>query len=359
MEEKLKNLEEEFNAEYQRVVTFKEVECLKVKYLGRKSQLNRLFTQLPTLAGEERGMWGRRLNSLKVKITSLLEEKLKRIDHKEQRVDLTFPSTPLQRGRCHILSTVNEKICSIFENLGFVVIEGKEVEDEWHNFAALNIPLEHPSRDVFDTFYLDLETHNKGKNRTRHLLRSHTSPSQIRVMRQRRPPLAVISPGRVYRPDEVDASHSFMFHQIEGFAVGEDINFSHLKGVLLYFARSFFSPDVHLRFRPHFFPFTEPSAEVDISCIICRGHSRKKSDNKLKVSGQQQRKCSVCKGKGWLEILGCGMIHPKVLAMCGIDFSKYRGFAFGMGVDRIAMLKYGIDDIRLFYENDTRFLEQF
>ncbi|MFA7676661.1 MAG: phenylalanine--tRNA ligase subunit alpha, partial [Candidatus Omnitrophota bacterium] len=222
----------------------------------------------------------------------------------------------------------------------------------WHNFEALNIPLDHPSRDAFDTFYLDIPESKNGK----YLLRSHTSPSQIRVMKNAKPPLAVISPGRVYRPDEVDATHSFMFHQIEGFAVDEHIDFSHLKGVLLRFAHIFFSPDVSLRFRPHFFPFTEPSAEVDISCVICKN---KKSFTKTKDQKPKTEKCSVCKGKGWLEILGCGMIHPEVLNACGINPKKYRGFAFGMGVERIAMLKYGIDDIRLFYENDVRFLNQF
>ena len=210
-------------------------------------------------------------------------------------------------------------------------------------WPALNFPLDHPSRDSFDTFYLDLPETKFGKN----LLRCHTSPSQPRIMLGYKPPLAVVSPGRVYRPDEVDATHSFMFHQIEGFAVAQDINFAQLKGVLLSFARQFFSTDVNIRLRPHYFPFTEPSAEADISCFLCKGV---KDENK---------KCSVCKDKGWIEILGCGMIHPNVLENCQIDSKKYQGFAFGMGVERIAMLKYGIRDIRLFYENDKRFLEQF
>jgi phenylalanyl-tRNA synthetase alpha chain len=341
-EENIRNLEGSFEKDYQRVNSLKDLEELRIKYLGRKSLLNQFFSLLPKLSKEEKSIWGRKLNTFKVKINSLIEEKKKNLEKKEEKIDLTFPAPVLKKGSCHILTSVMEKICSIFEKLGFVVIEGKEIEDEWHNFSALNIPLEHPSRDVFDTFYLDIKEKEGGK----YLLRSHTSPSQIRVMENRRPPLAVISPGRVYRPDEVDASHSFMFHQIEGFAVDKNLNFSHLKGVLLYFAKEFFSPEVKLRFRPHFFPFTEPSAEVDISCIICGGTLKEK-------------KCSVCKGKGWLEILGCGMIHPKVLEKCGIDPKKYRGFAFGMGVERIAMLKYGINDIRLFYENDVRFLEQF
>lgn len=356
MEQEVKNLEEQFNKDDQETVTPTQIEQLRVKYLGRKATLSKLFSQLPSLDKEEKGRWGRELNSLKVKITSRIEEKLQQSQKEEEKIDLTFPSSPIGRGSSHIISHTTEKICSIFQKLGFTVIEGGEIEDEWHNFSALNIPLEHPSRDAFDTFYLEVPKRKWGK----YLLRSHTSPSQIRVMRKSRPPFAVISPGRVYRPDEVDASHSFMFHQIEGFVVGEGINFSHLKGVLLHFARSSFSRDVNLRFRPHFFPFTEPSAEVDVSCIICR--NRKPVASPLVRRGlpsAENQKCSVCKGKGWLEILGCGMIHPKVLEVCGIDTAKYQGFAFGMGVDRIAMLKYQIDDIRLFYDNDVRFLEQF
>jgi len=347
MKERLKHIEEEFKKDLGNVQLVQDFEDIKIKYLGRKSLLSQLFAKIPDLAKEEKGIWGKKLNLFKNKITSLLEERIKEstILGKEKNFDVTFPSADLKKGSRHILSKVSEQICYIFEKLGFSVVEGNEIEDEWHNFAALNIPLEHPSRDVFDTFYLDIPKGVGGK----FLLRSHTSPSQIRIMQKVKPPLAVISPGRVYRPDQADATHSFMFYQIEGFAVSEEINFSHLKGILLHFARELFSDDVKLRFRPHFFPFTEPSAEVDVSCIICDGKS--KSDT--------GKKCSVCKGKGWLEILGCGMIHPNVLVSCGIDQKRYKGFAFGMGVDRIAMLKYGIDDIRLFYENDIRFLEQF
>jgi phenylalanyl-tRNA synthetase alpha chain len=221
-----------------------------------------------------------------------------------------------------------------------VIAEGPEAETEYNNFTGLNIPLEHPSRDAFDTFYLKTES---GKERL--LLRSHTSPVQIRVMKIYKPPLAVIVPGKVYRPDATDASHSFMFHQVEGFLVDDFVRFSDLKGVLAVFLKKLFGQRIKTRFRPHFFPFTEPSAEVDISCIIC--------------SGQGARRCSVCSGKGWLEIMGCGMIHPNVFANVGYPKDSYTGFAFGMGVDRIAMLKYGITDIRLFYENDLRFLKQF
>jgi phenylalanyl-tRNA synthetase alpha chain len=342
MESKIKRIEEEAKRLIEQAPDSETLERLRVQYLGRKSVLNQLFSQLPKLQDDEKARFGRMLNSLKEKITALLEEKSRTFKAKEERLDLSLPATLPQRGTKHLLSLVNEKICGIFQELGFVVIEGAEIEDEWHNFSALNIPLEHPSRDMFDTFYLEITGQLVNREMGKPLLRSHTSPSQIRVMETQKPPLAVISPGRVYRPDKLDASHSFMFHQIEGFCVDRDINFSHLKGVLLHFAKHFFSPDVALRFRPHYFPFTEPSAEVDISCVICKGAG-----------------CSVCSYKGWVEILGCGMIHPQVLESCQIDSKKFRGFAFGMGVDRIAMLKYSIDDIRLFYENDLRFLNQF
>lgn len=343
MEEEILTLEKEAEKKIREVKREEELEELRIRYLGRKSILNQLFSQLPKLEKEKRAYLGKKLNSLKEKIEKLLKEKKIQFEKEEEKIDFTIIPPQLNIGRKHLITQVIEEICQIFKNLGFQIIEGNEIEDEWHNFSALNIPLEHPSRDVFDTFYLDLPPQEGG----RFLLRSHTSPSQIRVMEKFSPPLAVISPGRVYRPDNPDASHSFMFHQIEGFCVDKEINFSHLKGVLLYFAQSFFSPQVKLRFRPHYFPFTEPSAEVDISCIICQGE---------KIEGE---KCSVCKGKGWLEILGCGMIHPKVLKNCGINPKKFSGFAFGMGVERIAMLKYKIADIRIFFENDVRFLDQF
>jgi len=343
MNEQVKLIETQFAQDIESVSSSSGLESLRVKYLGRKSELTALFSKIPLLTSQEKSLWGRKLNVLKQTITKAIEEKNQNIGSKQEDLDLTFPSSNINIGSEHILSKTTRQICSIFKRLGFAIIAGDEIEDEHHNFEALNFPADHPSKDDFDTFYLDLPKTQGGK----HLLRCHTSPSQIRVMKKHKPPLAVISPGRVYRPDEVDATHSFMFHQIEGFVVSEDTNFAHLKGVLLAFAREFFSKAVKLRFRPHFFPFTEPSAEADLSCIIC---GQKKNS---------QKKCSVCKDKGWLEILGCGMIHPKVLKACDIDSKKYKGFAFGMGVDRIAMLRYGINDIRLFYENDLRFLNQF
>ena len=338
MENKFKNLQAEAEKEIRAADNADSLEALRVKYLGRKSFLASFSGNISKLDVSEKPKAGRSLNQAKQFISRVLEEEKFRLAEREESIDATFPSSKIDTGSIHPLTAVIKDICRVFERLGFEIQEGKETEDEWHNFQALNIPLDHPSRDAFDTFYLDLPASDKGK----HLLRSHTSPSQIRLMQRRKPPLAFVVPGRVYRPDSVDASHSFMFHQIEGFAAGRDITFSHLKGALMYFAKELFSEKVKIRLRPHFFPFTEPSAEMDISCIICKGKG-----------------CSVCKHSGWLEILGCGMINPKVLKACGIDPKSYQGFAFGMGVERIAMLKYGINDIRMFYENDVRFLNQF
>ncbi len=316
------------------------LEELRVRYLGRKGVLAELTGSIPQLPKEERGAFGQKVNLLKNKINTLLNEKQKSFASIDVgaptagQVDITMPGIAQDLGRLHPLTQLIDEICSIFTGMGFSVVEGPEIESEENNFTGLNIPLEHPSRDAFDTFYL--------KTKKKLLLRSHTSPVQIRAMKSRKPPLAIVVPGRVYRPDAVDASHSFMFHQIEGFMVDKNIKFSDLKGILEVFAKSVFGEDIKMRFRPHFFPFTEPSAEVDISCIICKGKG-----------------CSVCGRKGWLEILGSGMIHPNVFKHVGYDPKIYTGFAFGMGVERIAMLKYGINDIRLFAESDLRFLKQF
>jgi len=314
------------------------LEEFRVKYLGRKGLLAQLTSAIPGLPGEQRGAFGQEVNALKNKIHNIIAEKERTLGARPaesgEAVDIAMPGIAQELGWLHPLTQVTEEICNIFVQMGFAIVEGPEIESEYNNFTALNIPLEHPSRDVFDTFYL------KGKEKL--LLRSHTSPVQIRAMKARKPPLAVVVPGRVYRPDAVDASHSFMFHQIEGFMVDREIKFSDLKGVLEVFAKSVFGQEIKMRFRPHFFPFTEPSAEVDISCIICKGKG-----------------CSVCGRKGWLEILGSGMIHPNVFRHVGYNPAKYTGFAFGMGVERIAMLKHSIADIRLFFENDLRFLRQF
>ena len=318
------------------------LDALRIKYLGRKGVLQEHMAKIPTLPVEERKSYGLSLNELKNDIGAFLTQKESKLSSAAVAgsagfVDVTLPGKRPLLGRQHPITQVESQICLIFERLGFKIFEGPEVETEYNNFVALNIPLDHPSRDAFDTFYI------KGpSNVDRRLLRSHTSPAQIRAMKAIKPPVAVVMPGRVYRPDAVDASHSFMFHQVEGIAVDTDIRFSDLKGVLIAFAREMFGPNTDLRFRPSFFPFTEPSAEVDVSCFLCAG------------SG-----CSVCKKSCWLEILGCGMMHPHVLKSGGYDPKKLRGFAFGMGVERIAMLKFGINDIRMFFENDLRFLEQF
>jgi phenylalanyl-tRNA synthetase alpha chain len=327
-----------------------ELDALRVKYLGRKGALADLTGSIPSLPPEQRGAFGKRVNELKVAVTAMFDEKQKALGAAVsgpigEKPDMGMPGIAQDIGRLHVLTQVINEICDIFVRMGFLIVDGLEVETEYNNFTGLNIPLEHPSREAFDTFYLkDLNAAALGRPASdgKLLLRSQTSSVQISVMKANKPPLAVVAPGRVYRPDAVDASHSFMFHQIEGFMVDKGVKFSDLKGTLEFFAKAVFGQDIKMRFRPHFFPFTEPSAEIDISCIICKGKG-----------------CSVCGKKGWLEILGSGMIHPNVFKNVGYDPKKYTGFAFGMGVERIAMLKYGINDIRLFYENDLRFLRQF
>ncbi|MBI4972638.1 MAG: phenylalanine--tRNA ligase subunit alpha [Candidatus Omnitrophica bacterium] len=338
----------QIDTEIQKVDSLPALEEFRVKYLGRKGLIAQLTASLATIPSEGRANFGQQVNALKNTLSTLIAEKQKSLTTATAAnvggaVDIGLPGISQELGRLHPLTQMIDEICLIFVRLGFSVVEGPEIETEYNNFTALNIPAEHPSRDVFDTFYINQNL----------LLRSHTSPVQIRVMKSQKPPLAVVVPGRVYRPDAVDASHSFMFHQIEGFMVDREIRFSDLKGILKLFAQEVFGKEIKMRFRPHFFPFTEPSAEVDISCIICGGHQVTRSP------GHQEKHCSVCGGKGWLEILGAGMIHPNVFKNVGYDPKKYTGFAFGLGVDRIAMLKYGIDDIRLFYENDLRFLKQF
>ena len=312
------------------------LEDLRIKYLGRKGIVAGLMQKLPKVPKELKPKIGKELNILKKSIEEKLKEKESASPGPKQngrdKIDITLPGTWRETGKIHPITKTLNEINDIFISLGFKIAEGPEIETEFYNFEALNIPLEHPSRDAFDTFYIKNDI----------LLRSHTSTVQIRIMEKQKPPIQVIMPGRVYRPDAVDASHSFMFHQVEGLLVDECVKFSDLKGVLNLFAKQMFGENTKTRFRPSFFPFTEPSAEVDVSCIICKGKG-----------------CRVCSHSGWLEILGSGMVNPKVFEAVGYPKDKYTGFAFGMGVERIAMLKYGIDDIRLFFENDIRFLKQF
>jgi phenylalanyl-tRNA synthetase alpha chain len=340
------------DSEVQNINSTQGLEEFRLKYLGRKGIIAQLTSSIASLPQEERASFGKEVNALKNKLLALLEEKERAFsggsDEADGLMDWSMPAIAPDLGRLHPLTQVIAEVCGLFERMGFIIEEGPEIESEYNNFTGLNIPLEHPSREAFDTFYIKSASYPlpAGRQATsssaKPLLRSHTSPMQITVMKRNKPPLAVIVPGRVYRPDATDASHSFMFHQIEGFMVDENIKFSDLKGVLEFFAKGIFGQDIKMRFRPHFFPFTEPSAEVDISCIMCKGKG-----------------CSVCGKKGWLEILGSGMIHPNVFKNVGYDPQKYTGFAFGMGIERIAMLKFGIDDIRLFFENDMRFLKQF
>ncbi len=308
-------------------------EKLRAKYLGRDGAVRELFGLLGKVPPDEKASAGKRLNELKSELERLIDGLPSAVPVAPGPVvDLSLPGRAPEPGRRHPVYRTWDEIVRLFQRLGFEVVYGPEIETEYHNFEALNIPLEHPSRDAFDTFYV----------RKPYLLRSHTSPVQIRTMKERTPPIRVIAPGKVFRPDKPDAGHSPMFHQVEGLMIGEDVTFAKLKGVLELFAMSMWGADTKIRFRPSFFPFTEPSAEVDVSCFICGAKG-----------------CPACKGSGWMEILGSGMVHPKVLENCGIDSERFTGFAFGMGVERIAMLKYGIPDIRLFYENHLAFLRQF
>ncbi len=336
MKEKIARIRVEASEAIDKAAASGELEQLRIKYLGRKGKLSEILSQLPEIPLAERPKIGKQANELKKEITFQVQSKLSALSARKQRedkkIDITLPGISAEIGRRHPITQVIDEISGIFVELGFRVVEGPEIDTEYYNFEVLNIPLEHPSRDVFDTFYI----------RDSVLLRSQTSNIQGRIMEKESPPLRVLAPGRVYRPDAVDATHSFVFHQIEGFMVDEAIRFSDLKGILDAFLRRIFGSRIKVRFGPHFFPFTEPSAEVDISCVICG-----------------QKGCRVCGGSGWLEILGSGMIDPAVFKKVGYDPEKYTGFAFGMGVERIAMLKYGINDIRLFYENDLRFLRQF
>ena len=331
----IKNLAGE---EIEKTDSLRSIQDLKIKYLGKKGILTGKLKSLGSIPQEDRREYGRILNEAKIYIEDMLgkhEAAFKTLELNRtlqtQRIDVTVPGFYIPNGRLHPTTQILDEIIGIFSSLGFHVEEGPEVELDFYNFEALNMPRDHPARDMQDTFYISEDV----------VLRTHTSSVQVRVMEKNAPPLRVIAPGKVYRCD-ADVTHIPMFHQLEGFIVDRNIAMSDLKGVLEVFIHTVFGPDTKLRFRPSFFPFTEPSAEIDISCVICKGAG-----------------CNVCKKTGWMEILGAGMINPKVFEMAGYDPEQYTGFAFGMGIERVAMLKYGIDDIRLFYENDKRFLEQF
>ena len=312
---------------------------IRVKYLGKKGALTAILKQMGGLPSEERPVMGALANEVRAAIEAALESKVKelraaQLEKKllEERLDVTMPGKPYTMGKKHPLTVVLDELKDIFVGMGFQIADGPEVEYDHYNFEKLNIPKDHPARDTQDTFYINDNI----------LLRTQTSPVQVRVMEQQRPPIRVISPGRVYRSDAVDATHSPLFHQVEGLVVDKGVTMADLKGTLAMFVQRLYGKDAAVRFRPHHFPFTEPSAEMDVVCFHCHGKG-----------------CRLCKGEGYIEILGCGMVHPDVLAGCGIDPEVYSGFAFGMGLERIVMRRFGIDDMRLFYENDARFLNQF
>lgn len=340
--EEIRQLSREASEALEALTSREALEEFRVAYLGRKGKITRRFEDLKELSADERRTLGQFLNETRGALEEKLKAKLSRLGSGVKKMgesfDPTLPGIRPPSGRLHPITQTIREITSLFERLGFETVEGPEVETEFYNFTALNIPQDHPSRDSFATFYT--RTQNSGE--TPSLLRSQTSTVQVRVMQKRKPPLRIVAPGRVYRPDRVDASHSYMFHQIEGLMVDDRTTFAELKGVLHLFLRELFGPETKIRFRPHFFPFTEPSAEVDVSCFLCSA-----------------RGCSVCGGKGWLELLGAGSVDPHVFEQVGYDPKRVQGFAFGLGVERIAMLRHGITDIRMFLENDLRFLRQF
>ncbi|HHW06723.1 MAG TPA: phenylalanine--tRNA ligase subunit alpha [Clostridia bacterium] len=340
MKEQLLKIAQEAEGECRAAATQEELEQIRVKYLGKKGALTQVLRGMGKLSAEERPVIGKLANEVKERLEAGLAERSRELKAEarqmqlaKETLDISLPGLRFAKGRKHPLTLVLEEIKHIFVTMGYSVAEGPEIELDYYNFEALNIPKNHPARDMQDSFYISEEV----------LLRTHTSPVQVRVFEQMAPklPVKIIAPGKVFRRDD-DATHSPMFHQVEGLLVDEHVTFSDLKGTLLAFAKQMFGPDREIRLRPSYFPFTEPSAEVDISCIMCNGAG-----------------CRVCSNTGWLEILGSGMVHPRVLEMGGYDPEKVSGFAFGMGVERIAMLKYGIDDLRLLFENDLRFLHQF
>ncbi len=338
MIEDLQKLEKDALAELEAAAEEDQILAIRTKYLGRKGLLTGVLRNIAQVSEAEKPLFGKRCNEVKELLNTRIEEALQRqTDRKKndivskEKIDVTLPGRTVKYGRIHPVIQIRGEICSIFASFGFSVVEGPEVELDYYNFEALNIPKDHPARDMQDTFYIEENI----------VLRTHTSPVQVRVMEKIKPPVRILSPGRVYRRDS-DVSHTPMFHQIEGLLVDKGISFSDLKGILTAFLKKVFGEDTTLRFRPSFFPFTEPSAEVDIRCVMCKG-----------------RGCRVCGQSGWLEILGSGMVDPAVFKNVGYNSEEYSGFAFGLGLERIAMLKYGISDIRLFFENDIRFLKQF
>ena len=339
MREQLQKILQEALDAQKELKSTQELESLRVRILGKKGELTGLLRGMGKLSPEERPAMGQLVNSVREKIETALDEQAARIADaekqarlKEEAIDVTLPGKTRQMGALHPISQAENALLDIFTGMGFEVVQGPEIELDHYNFELLNLPKNHPARDAQDTFYVDDNI----------VLRTHTSPVQARTMLSRKPPIRIACPGRVFRADEVDATHSPVFNQIEGLVIDKDVNMGDLKGTLDALFKRLYGDDIETRFRPSFFPFTEPSAEVDLTCISCRGKG-----------------CRMCKGTGWIEVLGCGMVNPKVLTMCGIDPNEYTGFAFGIGLERITMLRYGIKDMRLLYEGDERFLRQF
>ncbi|MGN0566623.1 phenylalanine--tRNA ligase subunit alpha [Anaeromassilibacillus sp. An172] len=339
MKEQLEAIRQKALNELENAASIQDIEAVRIKFLGKKGELTGILKQMGKLSAEERPVVGQLANVIRSEIEAKIEEDSKSIAQKLQaeklkaeKIDVTLPGKAKVLGSRHPLTVVLDDIKDIFIGMGFDIVDGPEVEKDYYNFEALNIPKDHPARDTQDTFYINENI----------VLRTQTSPVQVRVMEKQQPPIRIISPGRVFRSDAVDATHSPLFHQIEGLVVDKGVSFADLKGTLEIFIKQLYGEDSVVRFRPHHFPFTEPSAEVDVQCFNCHGAG-----------------CPLCKGEGWIEILGCGMVHPKVLETCNIDPEVYSGFAFGLGLERIAMRRYNINDLRLFFENDVRFLKQF
>lgn len=339
MKEQLEAIRQKALNELENAASIQDIEAVRIKFLGKKGELTGILKQMGKLSAEERPVVGQLANVIRSEIEAKIEEDSKAIAQKLQaeklkaeKIDVTLPGKAKVLGSRHPLTVVLDDIKDIFIGMGFDIVDGPEVEKDYYNFEALNIPKDHPARDTQDTFYINENI----------VLRTQTSPVQVRVMEKQQPPIRIISPGRVFRSDAVDATHSPLFHQIEGLVVDKGVSFADLKGTLEIFIKQLYGEDSVVRFRPHHFPFTEPSAEVDVQCFNCHGAG-----------------CPLCKGEGWIEILGCGMVHPKVLETCNIDPEVYSGFAFGLGLERIAMRRYNINDLRLFFENDIRFLKQF
>lgn len=339
MKEKIEEIRKVAEEKIKDISELQELQDLKVKYLGKKGELTLMLRGLAEIAAEERPKVGSLVNEVRNELEANIAEaekniKLAILNQKlqKEKIDVTMPSKKIEIGSVHPITQIIDEVKEIFLGMGYSIADGPEVEKTFYNFDQLNSPADHPSRDLQDTFYITKDM----------ILRSQTSPVQARVMENQKPPIKIICPGAVYRSDTLDATHSPVFHQIEGLVVDKNITMADLKGTLEMFAKNCLGPNTKIRFRPHHFPFTEPSAEADVSCFVCGGKG-----------------CRVCKGEGWIELLGCGMVHPNVLRNCGIDPKEYSGFAFGFGVERIAMAKFGIDDLRLLYENDVRFLKQF